>query len=164
VLAALIAIVPGCLVVEPPRAPRVAAPRDRVTSESAGETLAGLVAAHNRVRAARGLPELTPDPRLEAAASRHAADMASRQRMSHTGGDRSSPFQRMKAEGYPYRRAAENIAAGSFTLETLMKAWMSSPGHRRNILGPYTQVGASFANGERGTSYWCVTFGDPVRP
>ena len=162
-LAAMIAIVPGCLV-ETTRAPRVAAPRDAVIPENPGETLTGLIDAHNRERANRALPALTTDSRLEAAASRHAADMASRRRMSHTGGDRSSPFQRMKAEGYQYHRAAENIAAGTFTLETLMKAWMNSPGHRRNILGPYTQVGASFANSEGGTSYWCVTFGDPVRP
>lgn len=162
-LAAMLAIMPGCLA-ETTRAPQARVPREAVVPESPGETLTGLIDAHNRERASRGLPALTPDPRLEAAASRHAADMASRRRMSHTGGDRTSPFQRMKAEGYEYRRAAENIAAGSFTLESLMKAWMNSPGHRRNILGPYTQVGASFANGEGGTSYWCVTFGDPVRP
>lgn len=127
-------------------------------------SVADLIAAHNRERAGRGLPALTPDSRLEAAARRHASDMASRQRMSHSGGDRSSPFQRMKDEGYPYQRAAENIAAGSFTLESLMRSWMKSPGHRRNILGPYTQIGASVATSGRGPSYWCVTFGDPVRP
>ncbi len=78
-------------------------------------------------------------------------------------GDRSSPFQRMKDEDILIN-AAENIAAGSFSLESLMRSWMKSPGHRRNILGPYTQIGASVATSGRGPSYWCVTFGDPVRP
>lgn len=162
-VAAMTITLPSCLA-ETTRAPRVAAPRDAFVTQSPDETLNGLIDAHNRERAKRGLPELRPNSRLEAAASRHAADMASRRRMTHTGGDRSSPFQRMQAEGYPYRRAAENIAAGSFSLESLMTAWMNSPGHRRNILGPYTEVGAAFANGEGGTAYWCVTFGDPVRP
>ncbi|WP_254054030.1 CAP domain-containing protein [Singulisphaera sp. GP187] len=159
----MMAMLPGCLV-GTTRTPRAAVPRDRVNPASSGDTLAGLIDAHNRERAQRGLPALTPDPRLEAAARRHAADMAARRKMSHTGSDRTSPFQRMKDEGYSYRRAAENIAAGAFSLETLMTGWMNSPGHRRNILGPYTQVGASFANGEGDTAYWCVTFGDPIRP
>lgn len=162
-LAAMLAIMPGCLA-QTNLAPRAAVPRDTAMPESPGDTLTGLIEAHNRERARRGLPALSVDPRLEAAASRHAADMASRRKMSHRGSDRSSPFQRMQAEGYQYRRAAENVAAGAFTLETLMNSWMNSPGHRRNILGPYTQAGASFATGEGGTSYWCVTFGEPVRP
>jgi uncharacterized protein YkwD len=68
----------------------------------------------------------------------------------------------MESEGYRVQRAAENIAAGDFTLDTLMNAWMKSPPHRRNILGPYSQVGVSRAIDSRGLSYWCVTFGKPL--
>lgn len=162
-LAAVMVFIPGCLVAST-RSPVPAVPRVEVPSEDDSAILAGLVDAHNRERARSGLTPLAVDPRLEAAASRHAADMANRRTMSHKGGDRSSPFQRMQAEGYRYGRAAENIAAGTFTLETLMRAWMRSPGHRRNILGPYSHVGASFAIDNGGISYWCVTFGTPFRP
>lgn len=162
-LAAAVVFLPGCLVGSPrPSSP--AAPRAEPSREDDAATLAGLVSAHNRERARSALPALTVDPRLEAAARRHAADMASRRRMSHKGGDRSSPFQRMQAEGYRYGRAAENVAAGSFTLETLMSGWMKSPPHRRNVLGPYSHIGASVASDERGISYWCVTFGEPFHP
>ena len=44
------------------------------------------------------------------------------------------------------RRAAENIAYGNVSAEEMMKKWMSSSGHRANILDPklaYVGVGAA---------------------
>lgn len=123
-----------------------------------------LVAAHNRARANAGLGELAVSPQLEAAAARHARDMADRRRMSHRGGDGSSPFQRMGAQGYEFRRAGENVAYGQPTVDRLMRDWMHSPGHRRNILGKFTEMGASSATDRSGNPYWCVTFGEPAHP
>ena len=37
--------------------------------------------------------------------------------MSHRGGDGSSPFRRMAAQGYAFRRAGENVAAGYTSVE-----------------------------------------------
>jgi uncharacterized protein YkwD len=86
-----------------------------------------------------------------------------RWKSQHKGDDGSSPIARIKATGYPYRRAGENIAAGRFTTERLMKGWMDSPHHKRNILGSYSQIGVACATGESGKRYWCVTFGLPIR-
>ena len=49
----------------------------------------------------------------------------------HTG---KSPWQRMQDAGYFYNSAAENIAAGYGTPASAIAGWMSSPGHRANIL------------------------------
>ena len=122
-----------------------------------------VVDAHNRLRAEARLPALEVSPRLQAAAQRHAKDMAAREEMTHRGGDGSSPIARIKATGYPYRRAGENIAAGTFTTTRLMKGWMDSPHHKRNILGSYSQIGVACVTGESGKRYWCVTFGLPIR-
>src|SRR4051812_25383857 len=54
-----------------------------------------LVEAHQRIRDAHHLPALSLSAPLQAAADRHARDMARRHRMSHRGGDGSSPFDRM---------------------------------------------------------------------
>src|SRR5262249_9105442 len=143
----------GCIIA--PTSPR--APVPPVSSEA---TLAGLVEAHNHARAKVGLPALEADERLTRAAQEHARFMAGRRRMSHRGRGGSSPFQRIEAEGSPSRRAAENIAAGRFAGDALMQTWMHSPGHRRNILGAFSQIGAAYATAEDGTTYWCVTFGD----
>jgi uncharacterized protein YkwD len=125
---------------------------------------ADLVAAHNRVRANHHLSALTVSEPLEAAARGHACDMARRRWMSHRGGDGSSPFRRMSAQGYTFRRAAENVAAGYRSVDSVMTGWMWSPGHRLNILGKFSEIGAACATASDGTLYWCVTFGDPAGP
>ncbi len=45
----------------------------------------------------------------------------------------------------------------------LMKGWMESPPHKRNILGSFSQIGVAYATAEDGKRYWCVTFGLPAR-
>jgi uncharacterized protein YkwD len=127
-------------------------------------TTSELIEAHNQTREAAGLAGLEPDTRLETAAMRHALDMAHRHRMSHRGGDGSSPFRRIQGQDYQFRRAGENVACGQNSVESVMADWMRSPGHRRNILGEFTQIGAACATDENGTPYWCVTFGFPARP
>jgi uncharacterized protein YkwD len=122
---------------------------------------ADLVAAHNRVRAAHRRAPLTVSGPLEAAAREHARDMARHRWMSHRGSDLSSPFRRMAAHGYTYRRAGENVAAGYPSVDSVMKGWMLSPGHRANILGRFSEIGAACATATNGTRYWCVTFGAP---
>jgi Cysteine-rich secretory protein family len=122
-----------------------------------------VVRAHNRIRILARLPALSKSSKLQASAERHAKDMAARDKMSHKGSDGSSPIDRIKATGYPYRRAGENIAAGRISTERLMKGWMDSPHHKRNILGSFSQIGVACATAESGKRYWCVTFGLPVR-
>ncbi|WP_422926376.1 CAP domain-containing protein [Singulisphaera sp. PoT] len=131
-------------------------------SDSSESILASLISAHNQERTSARLPALSENEWLVNAASLHARDMADHGRMSHQGSDRSSPFQRMERVGYRFRAAAENIAMGDFTLESLMRAWMTSPGHRRNILGNYNDIGAAYATASDGRTYWCVTFGTPM--
>jgi uncharacterized protein YkwD len=122
-----------------------------------------VVRAHNRLRAEAKLPPLAISTKLTAAAERHARDMAAHEKMAHKGSDRSSAIDRIKAEQYPYRRAGENIAAGRFNTERLMKGWVDSPHHKKNILGSFSQIGVACATGESGKRYWCVTFGLPIR-
>ena len=128
------------------------------------DAVAELVTAHNRVRAAHRRGPLAVSVALEAAAREHARDMARHRWMSHRGSDLSSPFRRMRAHGYAFRRAGENVAAGYATVDAVMRGWMFSPGHRANILGKFTEIGAACATDTNGTRYWCVTFGEPESP
>jgi uncharacterized protein YkwD len=121
-----------------------------------------LVAAHNRARAQAGLPPLDVSPVLTAVAQAHADDMAARRRMSHRGSDGSSPFRRMERAGYRFARAAENVAYGQRSVGEVMAAWTGSAGHRRNLLGRFTEIGAAAATDGSGTRAWCVTFGTPA--
>jgi uncharacterized protein YkwD len=140
----------------PPPSPRSAdAPETSDVSDQ-------LVKAHNARRAKAGLPPLFLSPLLEAAAIGHARDMAERRKMTHRGGDGSSPFDRIDRQGYRYRAAGENVAYGFDDVESVMVGWMKSPGHRRNILGNYAEIGVGRAIAKDGASYWSVTFGTPL--
>jgi uncharacterized protein YkwD len=150
---------------------RVSAREDEPTSKSRGaprefDSKAAcdeVLKAHNRLRAEAKLPPLELSTKLQAAAERHAKDMAAMGKMTHKGSDGSSSIHRIVAKGYKYRRAGENVAMGNFTVEGLMKGWMESPHHKRNILGSFSQIGVACATGEDGKRYWCVTFGLPAR-
>jgi uncharacterized protein YkwD len=138
-------------------------PRGERTVFDPKTAVAEVVKAHNRLRADARLPALATSPKLQEAARQHARDMAARGKMSHSGRDGSSAIDRIMAQGYQYRRAGENIAAGHFTIDELMQGWMKSPPHKRNILGSFSQIGVAYATAENGKRYWCVTFGLPAR-
>jgi uncharacterized protein YkwD len=93
----------------------------------------------NRQRARAGLRKLSPDRRLRAAAQRHSRDMVARRYFDHTSPDGHTLMRRVTAAGYRASWAGENIAWGTAGLATpaaTVRAWMSSPGHRVNILTP----------------------------
>lgn len=121
-----------------------------------------LLEAHNKERASEKLGPLTLDPRLTKAAGVHAHDMARHKTMSHEGSDKSHPADRVAKQAYHYVLVGENVAQGQETVPEVMKAWMNSPGHRANILGDFTQMGASVFRDEDGSPFWCVDFGRPI--
>jgi uncharacterized protein YkwD len=121
-----------------------------------------MLQAHNRERASEGKPPLTLDPLLTEAAAAHSRDMAAREQMSHQGSDGSDSSERIRRAGYHYLREGENVAAGQTSVAELISGWMDSPGHRANILGDFTQMGAARAKGKDGWFYWTVCFGTPL--
>ena len=95
----------------------------------------------NRERAAHGLPALAMDARLTQAAQLHSDDMGRRNFYDHTDPDGRQPSDRVYAQGVPPHATtvAENIHWGTGYLGSpreIMRDWMNSPGHRRNILRP----------------------------
>ncbi len=124
--------------------------------------LGQLVEAHNRERAAEGLPPLKLESKLTDAALAHSKDMAGRKLMSHQGSDDSTPEQRVARAGYHYLRTGENVAVGYQDIEQVMKGWMESPGHRKNIMGEFTEIGLARVVGEDDKPYWCADFGTPM--
>ncbi|MBD1859810.1 CAP domain-containing protein [Leptolyngbya sp. FACHB-1624] len=113
----------------------------------------------NQQRAQFGLAPLSLNLTLNDVAEKHSQDMAGNNYFSHQGRDGSQPWDRMRAEGYNYSRAAENIAFGQPTAQDVVTAWMNSPGHRQNILDPNLQeIGVGYYDG-----YWTQNFGTAMR-
>ena len=123
-----------------------------------------VIALTNAERDAADCPALEANDNLMAAAQGHSDDMAANNFMSHTGSNGSSPWDRMREAGYEYSRAAENVAAGYRTAESVVDGWMNSSGHRRNILNcSLTEIGVGYAtnsDSDYGT-YWTQKFGTP---
>lgn len=116
----------------------------------------------NQIRMANGLPPLKRNDNLQAAADWITQDNASQNTLSHTDSLGRSIGQRFPAFGYNYSLAAENLAAGYATPESVMHSWMSSAGHRDNILRTgLCEVGAGYTY-QSATIYkhfWSQTFG-----
>ena len=101
---------------------------------------------------------------LGQAAVAHSTDMASGNYFSHYSRNGASPFTRIKATGYRYSSAGENIAAGYDTPAQVVKAWLKSPGHCKNIMKKsYTQLGVGYAEGGKYGTYWTQDFGKPKK-
>jgi len=113
----------------------------------------------NREREEAGCKrEVRMDDRLRDAARAHSRDMATRGFFSHTGSDGSSPEERMREAGYG-RPLSENLARGPDSAEDVVRAWMRSSEHRRNIVDCDARgigVGLAVRNG---TPYWTQVFG-----
>ncbi|POX45117.1 CAP domain-containing protein [Streptomyces sp. Ru72] len=146
-----------------PSASATTAPATRPTASSAPASsapttaTARVVALVNSERAKVGCAPLTVNSKLTKAAQAHSADMAAHQNMSHTGSDGSSPGDRITSAGYSWSSYGENIAYGYSTPESVMAAWMASPGHKRNILDcGFKEIGVGLA---QPGSYWTQDFG-----
>ncbi|HNV69272.1 MAG TPA: CAP domain-containing protein [Candidatus Ozemobacteraceae bacterium] len=119
-----------------------------------------LLALHNRERARAGAEALSLDERLCRAAQAHAQDMARNDRLDHTGSDGSNFWARIVKTGYDVTAGAENVAMGMNTSAEAVDCWMSSAGHRGNILNrKYRHAGFGFADSPNGDRYWCGVFG-----
>jgi uncharacterized protein YkwD len=102
----------------------------------------------NSFRAQHHLPALHQSAALNAAARRHAADMARRNSLDHDGF-----YQRMDG----YTRAAENVAYGCGNADCAYRMWANSAGHRRNMLmGGLTHYGLASARAANGRVYWVL--------
>lgn len=116
----------------------------------------------NNQRAIQGLKALQINPKLGQAAQKHSQDMAKHDNLSHQSSDGSSLKERVERENYNYRIIAENVAAGQKTPQEVVKEWMQSPGHRKNMLNPdVTHLGSGYVLNQNSSfrHYWTLVLG-----
>lgn len=99
----------------------------------------------NAERQKQGLKPLQIDDKLSKSAHAKSQDMKDKNYFDHQSPTYGSPFDMMKSFGITYKTAGENIAKGQPTPEAVVKAWMNSEGHRKNIMNPeFTQIGVGY--------------------
>src|SRR3990167_6602799 len=103
----------------------------------------------NKERGQNGRAPLTLNPQLSDAARRKAADMLEKNYWAHFAPDGStSPWGFIRASGYNYVYAGENLAKGFSDSSSVVAAWMNSQSHRDNMLSQkYQDVGFAVVPG-----------------
>lgn len=118
-----------------------------------------VLALVNAVRADNDLAPLAWHAPVAEVARAHSEDMAVRDFFDHVNPDGLDPGDRIAAAGIHNSGWGENIAAGYFSPESVMDAWMNSPGHRANILSPnWTHLGVGIHEGGTYGVYWTQDF------
>ncbi|MET9447626.1 CAP domain-containing protein [Streptomyces cinerochromogenes] len=138
------------------RAPAPASTPVTVSREAAVE--AEVLNLVNEERTKAGVSPLAANSSLTKLAESFSDDMAARGFFDHTDPDGKSPWDRAAAAGVT-DLGGENIARGQADAAAVVQAWMSSPGHRANILNPDFKtlgVGVHFAPGG---PWWTQDFG-----
>ena len=126
---------------------------DLVARQSALDYLAAVlsgevVALTNVERAQAQVRQLSENTALTMAAQAKAEDMAAKGYFSHVGPDGTEPWEWVRAAGYDYRYAGENLAVRFNASSDVVNAWMASPSHKANMVKPvYTEIGVGVAEG-----------------
>lgn len=118
----------------------------------------------NAYRAENGIAALELDADLVRIAGDYARRLAEAGRMTHDLEPFGGLDKRLKAAGYPYATAGENLGQGYRTLEQTIAGWKRSPPHDRGMKdADMTRMGiASVENPrKRGDVYWCLIVAKP---
>jgi uncharacterized protein YkwD len=131
------------------------------TSASISAMRAAVVCLINQQRNAHGLPSLKASAKLNRSAQSWNQWMVGSGNFTHG----SNFAGRISAVGYNWQTAGENIATGFGTPRAVVKAWMASTDHCRNILDPhFRDVGTGVSPAAVGSwatqpSTWTQDFG-----
>ena len=102
----------------------------------------------NLERAKLGLTPVTDNAELSAAAEAKARSMFAENYWAHFAPSGKSPWDFIKASGYRFTFAGENLAKNFNESDEVVVAWMNSPSHRDNIVNPkYKEIGIAVEDG-----------------
>lgn len=114
-------------------------------------TNANIIWFTNYYRSENGLKPLIQNQALSRSSAAKAADMLGNQYFDHVrpGPDKVGFDRFIDNQRYAFVKIGENLAMGDFsTSYEVVKAWMNSPSHKRNILDPqYFEIGVSISYG-----------------
>jgi uncharacterized protein YkwD len=152
------ALAPALPLVPGPPDPHHREKRHSGRSASLSGPAAQVLALTNAQRVKYGCRPLRADAALTRVAQRHSEEMAEQHFFSHTDPDGQTFSKRQISAGYSSEKTGgENIARGIPTAKQVVRGWMNSPPHRKNILKcSYTTIGVGY---EAEGRYWTQEFG-----
>ncbi|MFT3863911.1 MAG: CAP domain-containing protein [Solirubrobacterales bacterium] len=148
-------------------APAAVCPGQTAAEPSVEEQVTVMLCMTNYARQVNHLAALSRSRPLQRAAEQKSSDIVACDDFSHEACGRPFTFWDQR---YGYLkgcwRAGENIAWGTGTYSTvraIFTAWLQSPEHHANILGPYREIGIGLrvgaVEGNEGAAVWTQDFG-----
>jgi len=111
----------------------------------------------NADRESHGLKPLQLNSFESSVAMEHSSNMASgKTPFGHKGME--ARIKKINKELGPLSGAAENVAVGQMDASEVVKGWLNSPGHKKNIEGDYTLTGIGYAKDKKGEIYFTEIF------
>ncbi|GAA2107818.1 CAP domain-containing protein [Actinomadura alba] len=137
-----------------------AVPPPRPAADHLHVSTAGIV---NSQRARAGVPPMTPDTRLAAAAQAHVTTMVRQGVLTAEGPDGRSIFQEVTLRGYTYLSIAENLMSGPRTPAEFVEYCVNDEQARRPLLdAAFSDFGIAHAAGAHpGDVYWTALWARP---
>jgi uncharacterized protein YkwD len=138
----------------PPASPPAPPPAPPTSATAYDDQILALVNGHRR---SIGKAALTMNEVIWAQANNHSQEMASKAvPFGHDGFDaRVAAIRAVLGSG---GSAAENVAMGYGSAESVVNAWLNSAGHRANIEGNFTRTGVSAVKSSDGVWYYTQVF------
>jgi uncharacterized protein YkwD len=121
----------------------------------------GVLDLTNEERKKAKLKPLEANPLLFAAARKHAANMAKRDKLENEF-DGVTLADRVQIEKYHYGYIGSNIAMGQRTAKQVVDGWMKNETFRDTMLtSGFTEIGIGVEKNAKGQLYWTQVFGTP---
>lgn len=127
----------------------ISSPVDDYTTHTVSVQEQKLLNLLNQDRENNGLAALSLDPELSRIARIKSADMRDNNYFAHESPIWGDVRAMLRQFSYPFRGASENIAHHA-NVDKAQAAFMTSPGHRRNILGNWAKVGIGIVYDKNG--------------
>ena len=129
------------------------------TTDRAHRMQRSIAHAINRIRRQHGLPRLHFSGRLSRVAAFHSFDLLAHGILTHASSN-GTPFYARIRHAVPARSVGETLIEyrGPVSGGRIVRYWMQSPPHRRELLGPgYRRIGIGWGT-YRGTSIVTADF------
>ena len=111
----------------------------------------------NAYRQKKGLPALAMNAVISAQAQKHSENMAAhRTAFGHNGFQ--TRMNNISSQLGGANATAENVAFGNMDAKQVVDTWLTSPGHKANIEGPYNLTGIGIAADSKGNLYFTQIF------
>lgn len=115
----------------------------------------------NTFRKESGMSRLNWNDKLSKAAENKAKDMVINNYFDHVSPTGLKAWNFIRAEGYDYRYAGENLAIDFTNIDDAMKAWENSPSHLENLISnKYDEFGFAEIKNSNNSIVYVQMFGN----